>query len=141
MTEKYDIIGKGYNTTRKADPYLSSRLFHLLSPVKGETYLDIGCGTGNYTIALNEMGVDFIAIDPSEEMLKIARSKNSNIDWKLIVGAFCFGLGWGISGLCPGPAIVQFSVFTIQIQVVWFGCLIVGQQIAALVDKKTQKKV
>ena len=63
MTEKYDIIGKGYNTTRKADPYLSSRLFHLLSPVKGETYLDIGCGTGNYSIALNEMGVDFIAID------------------------------------------------------------------------------
>ena len=72
---------------------------------------------------------------------KLFNPSNSNIDWKLIIGAFCFGLGWGISGLCPGPAIVQFSVFTIQIQVVWFGCLIVGQQIAALVDKKTQKKV
>ena len=65
---------------------------------------------------------------------------NNAIDWKLVLGAFCFGLGWGISGLCPGPAIVQFSVFTLQIQVVWFGCLIIGQQLASLLDKFTQKK-
>lgn len=29
----------------------------------------------------------------------------SNIDTKLIVGAALFGLGWGIAGLCPGPAL------------------------------------
>lgn len=27
------------------------------------------------------------------------------IDRRLIVGAALFGLGWGMSGLCPGPAI------------------------------------
>jgi uncharacterized membrane protein YedE/YeeE len=64
---------------------------------------------------------------------------NNAIDWKLVVGAFSFGLGWGISGLCPGPAIVQFSVFTLQIQVVWFGCLVIGQQLASFLDKFTQK--
>lgn len=28
-----------------------------------------------------------------------------NIDGRLIGGAALFGIGWGISGLCPGPAI------------------------------------
>ena len=27
------------------------------------------------------------------------------IDARLIIGAALFGLGWGISGVCPGPAI------------------------------------
>ena len=71
---------------------------------------------------------------------KLFNPSNSTIDWKLVTGAFCFGLGWGISGLCPGPAIVQFSIFTLQIQAVWFGCFILGQQGAALVDKLTSKK-
>ena len=36
---------------------------------------------------------------------------------------------------------MQFSIFTLQIQVVWFGSMIIGQQIAALLDKATQKQV
>lgn len=30
---------------------------------------------------------------------------NKKIDFKLILGASIFGIGWGIGGLCPGPAI------------------------------------
>jgi hypothetical protein len=29
------------------------------------------------------------------------------IDAKLVGGAVCFGLGWGLTGLCPGPAWLQ----------------------------------
>jgi len=29
----------------------------------------------------------------------------SDIDAPLIVGAVCFGIGWALSGLCPGPAL------------------------------------
>jgi uncharacterized membrane protein YedE/YeeE len=32
-----------------------------------------------------------------------------DIDTKLIVGASVFGIGWGISGLCPGPAVASIS--------------------------------
>ncbi|MDO8178966.1 MAG: YeeE/YedE family protein [Undibacterium sp.] len=32
-----------------------------------------------------------------------------NIDGKLIVGALIFGIGWGISGYCPGPAIASLA--------------------------------
>jgi len=31
------------------------------------------------------------------------------IDRKLIAGALVFGLGWGISGYCPGPAITLLA--------------------------------
>lgn len=27
------------------------------------------------------------------------------IDWKLITGSLIFGAGWGLAGICPGPAI------------------------------------
>ncbi|MFD0861641.1 class I SAM-dependent methyltransferase [Sungkyunkwania multivorans] len=83
MAIKYDKIGIGYNRTRKADHYLSERLYHHLDPKEKGSYLDIGCGTGNYSNALFEKGVHFIGIDPSEKMLQKARSKNANIDWRL----------------------------------------------------------
>lgn len=59
--------------------------------------------------------------------------KNSVIDWQLVVGSLCFGIGWGIGGLCPGPFLVLFSVFTIPIQVLWGIGLIIGMLVAAQV--------
>ena len=37
-------------------------------------------------------------------------NKNTQIDWKLCVGALIFGLGWGFGGICPGPAFVLISM-------------------------------
>jgi ubiquinone/menaquinone biosynthesis C-methylase UbiE len=79
---KYDKIGVGYNQTRKADKFLTERLYFFLNPVNNGIYLDIGCGTGNYTIALNKKGIKFIAIDPSTEMLTKAKERSSTIDWR-----------------------------------------------------------
>lgn len=31
----------------------------------------------------------------------------NDIDGTLILGAVIFGIGWGISGFCPGPAVVS----------------------------------
>lgn len=31
--------------------------------------------------------------------------KKSGIDRKLVAGAMLFGIGWGLAGFCPGPAI------------------------------------
>lgn len=33
----------------------------------------------------------------------------SAIDRRLILGAALFGIGWGISGLCPGPALTALG--------------------------------
>ncbi len=32
-----------------------------------------------------------------------------SVDAKLVLGSACFGLGWGLSGLCPGPAIASIA--------------------------------
>jgi uncharacterized membrane protein YedE/YeeE len=31
---------------------------------------------------------------------------NRRIDRRLILGSLAFGVGWGLSGICPGPALV-----------------------------------
>src|SRR3546814_1422336 len=30
-----------------------------------------------------------------------------SIDWRLLAGAALFGIGWGVTGLCPGPALAS----------------------------------
>ncbi|MEO9803226.1 MAG: class I SAM-dependent methyltransferase [Reichenbachiella sp.] len=78
---KYDKIGLGYNATRQADTYLASRMLHYLAPQPGQRFLDIGCGTGNYTSIFMNKGLDFIGIDPSDQMLSAARDKNPKGKW------------------------------------------------------------
>jgi len=31
----------------------------------------------------------------------------ANTDWKFVSGAAVFGIGWGLSGTCPGPAVLR----------------------------------
>ncbi|HEY1046096.1 MAG TPA: class I SAM-dependent methyltransferase [Daejeonella sp.] len=81
MEVKYDKIGTGYNSTRQADPYLTSRLFSLLRPQNDKLYLDIGCGTGSYTCVLADKGLNFVGVEPSEKMLSQAKSRSQNIEW------------------------------------------------------------
>lgn len=80
---RYNKIGVGYNQTRMADPYLAARLKSLLAPSKNGLYLDIGCGTGNYTRAIAGTEFAFIGVEPSTEMLNKARATESAIDWQL----------------------------------------------------------
>lgn len=83
MSAKYNTIGINYDQTRKADPYLTEQLLKHLNPNKNGMYLDIGCGTGNYTDALQGKGFQFTGIDPSIEMLQKALSRNKEIQWKI----------------------------------------------------------
>ncbi len=32
-----------------------------------------------------------------------------DIDWRLISGSLIFGIGWGLAGICPGPAITALT--------------------------------
>ena len=81
MNEKYDQVAKGYNNSRSADEYLYRRLKHLLNPSLTGRYLDIGCGTGNYTNKFAEEGYQFIGIDPSLKMLEVAASGSDEVVW------------------------------------------------------------
>ena len=36
-------------------------------------------------------------------------ARNNRVDARLVAGAAIFGVGWGLSGYCPGPAIVSLG--------------------------------
>jgi uncharacterized membrane protein YedE/YeeE len=51
---------------------------------------------------------------------------NKTIDRKLITGGILFGAGWGLAGLCPGPAIVSVAARPTAALVAWLGSVAVG---------------
>ena len=50
-----------------------------------------------YTIAYKALGID---------QARVQATDNKKVDRQLIIGAALFGLGWGVTGACPGPLIV-----------------------------------
>ena len=77
----YDRIGVGYDTTRRADPYWTSRLLALLNSAPGAVCLDVACGSGNYSIALSNAGLRMTGVDLSGHMISQARQKSARIGW------------------------------------------------------------
>lgn len=47
------------------------------------------------------------------------------IDLPLVSGAALFGIGWGIAGYCPGPAITALSTLTTE-SIVFVAAMLVG---------------
>jgi uncharacterized membrane protein YedE/YeeE len=55
---------------------------------------------------------------------------NKNVDLQLIGGAISFGVGWGISGLCPGPALLLAASGTEPIIKFWWPTFFAGSYLA-----------
>lgn len=80
--ELYDRIGAGYDGTRRADPGIVSHLHALLRPDPDGRYLDLACGTGNYTCGLAKSGGAWTGVDASEVMLRSARARGGDVEWR-----------------------------------------------------------
>ncbi len=82
MNEKlYDRIGRSYDATRRADPFLADQFFRHLNLKAGEALLDVACGTGNYALALAKRGLKVTGVDIAVTMLREARRKGPSIEW------------------------------------------------------------
>lgn len=78
----YDVIGTDYDSTRQADPHIVRQLIRHLKVQPGEDYLDLACGTGNYSLALGSgTGAPFFAMDQSAAMIRSAAAKSSSVTW------------------------------------------------------------
>lgn len=62
----YNTIGKTYDTTCKPDAEILKTLLGLIQPRPNSRYIDVTCGSGNYTHALAQTGLNIEAIDISE---------------------------------------------------------------------------
>lgn len=59
----------------------------------------------------------------------------SNIDLKLLTGAVLFGVGWGLAGLCPGPAFAGLAAGKIEI-FAFVAFMLVGYRLMATLEAR-----
>ncbi len=71
----YSQQARTYDRTRAASPSVLAPLGAALAGAPGRRLADIGGGTGNYALALQEEGWDPVVIDRSSDMLAHASSK------------------------------------------------------------------
>lgn len=57
--------------------------------------------------------------------------KPGGVDGKLILGAAVFGIGWGLLGLCPGPAITILTTLKPEL-FLFLASVGIGQYLASL---------
>jgi uncharacterized membrane protein YedE/YeeE len=48
-----------------------------------------------------------------------------DIDPRLVIGAIVFGIGWGLAGLCPGPALTSLTFGMMEVYV-FVGAMVAG---------------
>lgn len=79
----YHRIGANYDATRRADPYIVQQITRHLSVEPGGRYLDVACGTGNYSGALAGQGGVWVGMDVTPSMIGRAREKTLAVHWSL----------------------------------------------------------
>ena len=58
-----------------------------------------------------------------------------HIDRRLIGGNLLFGLGWGLAGICPGPALVLLGAGVAQ-GAVFVGAMLAGMALFELISRR-----
>ena len=59
----------------------------------------------------------------------------SDIDSRLVLGSALFGIGWGLYGYCPGPALASI-VYLSPITMGFLISMVIGMQLGNLLAKK-----
>ncbi|MBA3458455.1 MAG: YeeE/YedE family protein [Deltaproteobacteria bacterium] len=111
----------------------------MADPSKVVAFLDV---TGNWDPTLMFVMAGAIGVHaPLSRLVRARRAPlwepvfhlptRSAIDPRLIIGAAVFGVGWGLSGYCPGPAIVSLGTGATPV-LVFAGAMIAGIAITRL---------
>jgi len=91
----------------------------MTNPGKVKAFLDVA-GAWDPTLAFVMVGalvtlsiLQYLIRKPPEQVrdsdLQACVTSKARIDAKLITGSAIFGIGWGLAGFCPGPAIVGLT--------------------------------
>tara|TARA_R110000868_G_scaffold32555_13_gene118541 strand:+ start:1066 stop:1515 length:450 start_codon:yes stop_codon:yes gene_type:complete len=105
----------------------------LVDPSKVVAFLDVA-GSWDPSLAFVMLGGIAVAAVGFKLVLRrsqpIFESKfmlptRKDIDRNLVVGAGLFGIGWGLAGYCPGPALAGLGLGSIE-AVVFVAAMVVG---------------
>jgi uncharacterized membrane protein YedE/YeeE len=120
------MVSKGSSLNLNLSAFISGLIFGLglvisqmTNPAKVLAFLDVA-GNWEPTLALVMVGAlltlgilqRFICklpeqIKDTDQQTLV--SPTAKIDAKLLTGSAIFGIGWGLSGFCPGPALVSLT--------------------------------
>ena len=83
MLLDYDQIASQYARHRRVHPEVLRSLLEVSGISSASRVLEVGCGTGNYVLALASLvGCNCWGIDPSEQMLTRARERSSKVHFQ-----------------------------------------------------------
>ena len=111
----------------------------MTNPIKVQNFLDL-FGIWDPSLAFVMGGAIFVALPGFWLVQKQKKPifnesfdlpKSKDLDFRLIFGAGVFGIGWGIGGLCPGPALTSITFFDIGIYI-----FVVSMLFGMLITKK-----
>ena len=114
----------------------------MANPQRVQSFLDIG-GAFDPTLAFVMMGALLVmafAWRAQKNLLHPLFSRNYEIpktmpiDLCLISGAILFGVGWGMAGLCPGPALVGLVLLPKK-AILFVGAMLLGMGLYRFVDQ------
>jgi uncharacterized membrane protein YedE/YeeE len=108
----------------------------MLNPVRVRGFLDV---FGNWDSSLafvlgGAVAVAFIGVQVMKKMRhptfddSFHVPTNRKIDAPLLIGSALFGIGWGIGGFCPGPAVASLSVGIPQ-TVLFVAAMLIGMAV------------
>ncbi len=120
----------------------------MIDPAKVINFLDLA-GNWDPSLALvmgAALGLNFFATKvilkrPAPLFSDVFRlPTKQEIDRKLIAGSALFGIGWGLAGYCPGPALTSLSFVNFDILLL-VGAYVLGTGLGVLINKswKDQK--
>jgi uncharacterized membrane protein YedE/YeeE len=58
-----------------------------------------------------------------------------DVDRRVLAGAALFGVGWGLAGYCPGPAITSIVTGSLQAGL-FVACMALGMGLTAIVQRR-----
>lgn len=119
----------------------------MANPVKVQGFLDIaglwdpslafvmGGGIGVATVFYTKAKRTTLSL-LTKEALKVPSS--TIIDKRLILGSAAFGIGWGIGGICPGPALVAVGMGSLG-GVLFTVAMLVGMYLFEVFERRATK--
>ncbi len=118
------LFGLGLCVSQMVDPQKVLNFLDIFGNWDPSLLLVIGAATGftmlTFRFVLKRKTPFF------EQEFRLPSSKD--IDQKLVVGSAIFGIGWGLGGYCPGPAIASITTGLIE-PAVFVIFLLIGSQI------------
>ena len=114
----------------------------MINPYRVKGFLDI-FGNWDYSLAFVMAGAvlfnlfAFKFIKSKKPLCSEAHfwPEKKDVDKRLIVGAVLFGVGWGLIGICPGPAIVNLVTLKKE-AFIFVLSMIAGMYLFKLSEKK-----